>query len=70
MARMGRPLRPDDVGLTFHAINRGNNRHVVLADDEDHLAFLHSLGRTQLRYPVRLYGYCLERRKGDILLFP
>jgi hypothetical protein len=55
---LGNPvsLRPDDDGLTFHAINRG----VVFADDADHHAFLESLVRTQLRYPFRLY----EGEKG------
>jgi putative transposase len=48
---MGRPLRPIDENLIYHAINRGNNREVAFADDEDHPAFLHSLGRTQL--PLR-----------------
>jgi len=56
---MGRTLRSTDDLLTYHAINRGNDRRVVLADDEDHLAFLKSLARTQLRCPFRLQGYCL-----------
>lgn len=50
---MGRPLRPTDDGLLYQAINRGNDRRVVFSDDEDHRAFLESLGRTQLRYPFR-----------------
>src|SRR6185437_8602894 len=52
------------------AINRGNNRDVVFLDDEDHLAFLGSLGRTQLRYPFRLYGYCLMSNHFHLLLRP
>ena len=67
---MGRLLRPTDDGLTFHAINRGNNRDVVFADDADHQAFLQSLGRTQLRYPFRLYGYCLMSNHFHLLLRP
>ena len=67
---MGRPLRPTDDGLLYHAINRGNDRRVVFADDEDHRAFLHSLGRTQLRYPFRLYGYCLMSNHFHLLLRP
>ena len=67
---MGRLLRSNDDGLTFHAINRGNNRDVVFADDADHQAFLQSLGRTQLRYPFRLYAYCLMSNHFHLLLRP
>jgi putative transposase len=67
---MGRPLRPTDDGLVYHAINRGNNRAVVLADADDHRAFLDALGRTQLRYPFRLYGYCLMSNHFHLLLRP
>ena len=67
---MGRPLRPHDDGLTYHAINRGNDRRVVFADDADHQAFLQSLARTQLRYPFRLYGYCLMSNHFHLLLRP
>jgi len=67
---MGRPLRPTDDGLLYHAINRGNDRRVVFSDDEDHHAFLESLGRTQLRYPFRLYGYCLMSNHFHLLLRP
>ena len=68
--RMGRPPRPTDDHLTYHAINRGNDRRVVLADDEDHLAFLRSLARTQLRYPFRLDGYCLMSNHFHLLIRP
>lgn len=67
---MGRPLRLNDDGLVYHAINRGNNRETVFADEQDHLAFLHSLGQTQLRYPFRLYGYCLMSNHFHLLLRP
>ena len=67
---MGRPLRPTEDDLVYHAINRGNNREVVFADDEDFLAFLQSLARTQLRYPFRLYGYCLMSNHFHLLLRP
>ena len=67
---MGRPLRPTDDHLTYHAINRGNDRRVVFADEEDHIAFLKSLARTQLRYPFFLYGYCLMSNHFHLLLRP
>jgi putative transposase len=67
---MGRPPRPTDDGLVYHAINRGNNRDAVFTDDEDRRAFLRSLGQTQLRYPFRLYGYCLMSNHFHLLLRP
>ena len=67
---MGRPLRPRDEGLVYHAINRGNNRARVFADDDDHRAFLHSLAQTKLRYLFRLYGYCLMSNHFHLLLRP
>ncbi len=67
---MGRSPRPTDHGLIFHALNRGNNREPVFRDEEDHRAFLHALARTQLRFPFRLYGYCLMTNHFHLLLRP
>jgi putative transposase len=67
---MGRLPRVVDSGLVYHAINRGNNRAAVFADDEDHLAFLESLAATRDRYPFRLFGYCLMTNHFHLLLRP
>ena len=56
---MGRLPRAIDDGLVDPALNRGNNRAAVFADDDDHLAFLQALSTTEERYPCRLLGYCL-----------
>ncbi len=37
---MGRRPRPTEDDLVFHALNRGNNRADVFADDGDRQAFL------------------------------
>ncbi len=52
----------------FHVLNRGNDRQCVFSDDDDHRAFLNALGQTQLRYPFRLYGYCLMSNHFHLLL--
>jgi putative transposase len=57
---MGRLPRAIDDGLVYHALNRGNNRASVFADDDDHLAFLQALAGAKQRYPFRLFGYCLR----------
>ena len=67
---MARPTRIIDDGLLYHAINRGNDRQVVFDDRHDHLAFLASLAKTQLRYPFLLYGYCLMSNHFHLLLRP
>ena len=67
---MGRPLRPNDDGLIFHALSRGNDRQDVFRDDADRHAFLAAFGQTQLRYPFRLYGYCLMTNHFHLVLRP
>src|SRR5262245_38855214 len=67
---MGRLPRQVDDGLVYHALNRGNNRADVFADDADHEAFLEALAKTQVRYPFHLFGYCLMTNHFHLLLRP
>jgi putative transposase len=67
---MGRLPRAVDEGLVYHALNRGNNRADVFADESDHLAFFQALGQTQCRYPFKLFGYCLMTNHFHLLLQP
>ena len=67
---MGRLPRLIEDGLVYHAINRGNNRSHVFADDADHLAFLGALAKTKVRYPFSLFGYCLMTNHFHLLLQP
>jgi putative transposase len=67
---MGRPTRPIDDGFVYHALNRGNNRAAVFADDADHAAFLEALDRTRGRYPFHLFGYCLMTNHFHLLVRP
>jgi putative transposase len=67
---MGRLPRLIEDGLIYHAINRGNNRSNVFADDADHLAFLGALAKTKVRYPFSLFGYCLMTNHFHLLLQP
>ena len=46
-------------GLTYHALNRGNNRGPVFFSPDDYRTFLRALRRTKDRYPFRLHVYCL-----------
>ena len=67
---MGRLPRPVEDGFVFHALNRGNNRADVFADDGDRSAFLEALAKTKERYPFRLFGYCLMTNHFHLLLRP
>jgi putative transposase len=67
---MGRLPRPTEECLVYHALNRGNNRADVFADESDHEAFHAALSRTQERYPMQLYGYCLMTNHFHLLLRP
>lgn len=67
---MGRLPRIIDDGLVYHAINRGNNRADVFADDSDYLAFIEAIARTKERYPFQLLGYCLMTNHFHLLLRP
>jgi putative transposase len=68
--RMPRLPRPVADGLVYHALNRGNNRQAVFASAQDHQAFLQALAQTQLRYPFRLYAYCLMTNHFHLVLEP
>src|SRR5262249_60393570 len=67
---MGRLPRAIDDGLVYHALNRGNNRAEVFADDGDHEAFLESLRVAKERYPFELFGYCLMSDHFHLLIRP
>lgn len=67
---MGRRPRPIADGLIYHALNRGNNRAPVFAEDADFRQFLGALEQTKEHYPFRLYAYCLMGNISDSLSQP
>src|SRR3989442_7299836 len=67
---MGRPLRLLDDDLTYHALNRGNNRGPVFFSPDDYRTFLRALRRTKDRYPFRLFAYCLMGNHFHLVLRP
>jgi putative transposase len=70
IAAMPRPLRPIADRLTYHVINRGNNRSPIFFEDGDYLAFLKALGDLKQNRPFELYGYCLMPNHIHLLLRP
>jgi putative transposase len=67
---MPRPLRPIADGLTYHVINRGNNRQPVFEQEGDYVAFLKALADLKERKAFELYGYCLMGNHIHLLLRP
>ena len=41
----------------YHIINRGHNREVVFADDEDRHTFLALLGRYRQRFGLSIFSF-------------
>jgi len=56
---MGRPLRPEAPGRTFHLTARAVFGRELFVDDSDRRAFMRLLARTTRRYGWQLMGWCL-----------
>ena len=56
---MPRPLRVDESGGLYHALNRGNSRAEIFHKDGDFAAFERILGEGLQQYEVQLYSYQL-----------
>ena len=52
----------------YHLMDRGHDREVVFADDEDRRAFLGLVQRYRGRFGFRLYHYCLMGNHFHLLL--
>lgn len=67
---MPRTKRPDEAGIIYHAINRGNNRQKIFHKPEDYQAFLRTLGEGLGKYPVDLFAFCLMPNHWHLVLRP
>jgi putative transposase len=56
---MPRPLRADEAGGIYHALNRGNARQRIFRKDADYAAFEQILAEGMARCKVQLYSYVL-----------
>jgi len=56
MARKKRIWYP---GAQYHIMTRGNRRSDLFEKSEDFIIYLHILSETKLKYPFKLYSYCL-----------
>lgn len=68
---MGRPPRIDAKEKIYHAINRGNGRLTIFADDDDFFAFEAVLELAAERFPeVEILAYCLMPNHWHLVLRP
>ncbi|RLJ21027.1 transposase [bacterium endosymbiont of Escarpia laminata] len=67
MPRQGRVVLP---GFPHHIVQRGHDRKVVFAAQEDYLYYLDSLAEFKRVYEVRVYAYCLMTNHVHLLLEP
>ena len=64
MARVVLPHMPD------HVVQRGHNRQVVFAGDEDYERYLEDLRELSSALEIRVYAYCLMTNHVHLLLGP
>lgn len=67
MPRKARIVIP---GVAHHVVQRGHNRQVVFATDEDFQFYLENLTELKENLDVRLYAYCLMTNHVHLLLAP
>ncbi|MGE0267967.1 MAG: transposase [Candidatus Omnitrophota bacterium] len=65
---MGRYARVTYPELTYHVINRGNNREVVFAEEEDYYHYLNTLQRYKKKFGFKLFAYCLMTNNVHLLI--
>src|SRR5690606_6618729 len=67
MPRMGRIVLPN---YPHHVVQRGHNRQVVFAADEDYQRYLMDLRELKDAFGVKVYAYCLMTNHVHLLLAP
>jgi putative transposase len=67
MPRKARIVIP---GVAHHVVQRGHNRQVVFAANEDFQFYLENLTELKGKFDVRLYAYCLMTNHVHLLLVP
>jgi len=67
---MPRPLRINLPDLSFHVLNRGNNRQEVFLDEADFLYYLGLLKRFKEELGIKLYHFCLMPNHTHFIIEP
>lgn len=67
MPRLGRVVLP---GYPHHIVQRGHNRQVIFAQDEDCAGYLENLRELKITFGIGVYAYCLMTNHVHLLLQP
>lgn len=67
MPRIGRVVVPD---YAHHIVQRGHNRQIVFAAEDDYRYYLETLKTWKVEYSVKVYGYCLMTNHIHLVLEP
>ena len=70
LSYMGRPLRVQNGGLVYHAMNRSCGRFRLFKKPGDYLAFLRVMAEAQPRTEMRILGFCVMPNHWHMLLWP
>ncbi len=65
---MGRPIRIDVPGYTYHVISRGVKKLPLFYEEGDQQRFIMYLLKTREKFPFRLHAYCLMTNHFHLLL--
>ena len=67
MPRQGRVVLPN---YPLHVAQRGHNRQVVFAEDEDYQRYLSDLRDLKDAFGIKVYAFCLMTNHVHLLLAP
>lgn len=67
MPRVGRVVLPD---YPHHIVQRGHNRQVVFAQEEDFRGYLENLHELKVLHGIQVFAYCLMTNHVHLLLQP
>ncbi|AJD61339.1 transposase [Pseudomonas aeruginosa] len=67
MPRQGRVVLPN---YPLHVVQRGHNRQVVFAEDEDYQRYLSDLRDLKDAFGIKVYAFCLMTNHVHLLLAP
>lgn len=65
---MGRYARINYPELTYHVIQRGNNREIVFVEKEDYHHYLNTLQRYKKKFEFKLFAFCLMTNHVHLLI--
>ena len=67
---MARLPRISPVGIPVHLIQRGNNRQICFAADEDYVAYLNWLKEYSIKFSVDIHAWVLMTNHVHVLCTP